>query len=329
MIFTTGIQPLSASTASDFQALRTKFQDGSWTGILEAVSSSGKSAVFFFCGGVLKCAYQVISTTAQKTEAETTWDSLTNPHPANVALMGLSAAALRLVKIMMEHPAPAETLVVKSSRLERIIDQWMKQPHPNLAFIKRAEKQGLAVLWPGLPVPPFALTVSADGVHEDANAFRQTFSLDMGDCDAARHAYVSDGGAWDEFGFQFMFVRLLEAILTRYKDLTGLALLNALDRNINRIAFENKWDISITLGVITDRIIFRDLDELLAACKALLSVACEHINVVLGQKLSQTLVRDAISSLDAHSMHIIEKYSIDAFLGVPRVITGARERANA
>jgi hypothetical protein len=111
----------------------------------------------------------------------------------------------------------------------------------------------------------------------------------------------------------------------RYKDLTGLALLNALNRNINRIAFENKWDFIITLGNISDRMLFRNFDDLLLACKVLLGVTCEHIGVVLGKKLARNVLNEAISSLDQPSIVLIEKYSIDAYLGAPRTNAAMKE----
>lgn len=329
MIFMTGAQQLPGLSASDFQNLRNKLRDELWSGMLQAELAAEERVLFLFSGGALKCAYRLASQTAQRGDMEVEWSSLSNSSPVNAVSLSLSPSTLRLVKVILEHPAPAEALQVEPDRLQHVFDQWLQQAHPNLAVLNWTAGEGIVMLWPGSPVHSTAALVASGGKWEDDEAVKQMLSPDLGKCEAHRHALVSDGGAWEEYGFQHMFVRLLEAILTRYKELTGLALLNALDRNINRVAMENKWDLSIILGTITDRMFFRDLDEALAACKRLLEVACEHVGVVLGQKLSRALLQDAIASLDVHSIRIVEKYSIDAFLGSPKTVLAAEEQINA
>lgn len=328
MIFTTGVQHVNDPTVSDLRAAQSKFRDELWTGMLEAEYAGGDRVVFLFCGGTLECAFRLDLKTTQKRDAEKEWDSMLSAPPSTLLSIRLTVASLRLAKIALEYPAPVEILQVKPGRLEHTFEQWNRQSYPNLATLEWTEAQGLAMLWPGIPIPSAAFLVASTGTWEGGEAVRQIFSSPFGDCDASRHAFASDGGAWEEYSFQHMFVSLLDAILKRYKDLTGLALLNALDRNINRVAFEQKLDFSITLGVITDRMFFAGLDELIAACKMLLAVAFEHIGVVLGQKLSRSLVQDALASLDIHSMRLIEKYSIDAFLGSPRVVQAVEADAN-
>lgn len=329
MIFPPGAQKMKSPSAPDLQNLRTKFSDELWTGVLEVEYSTHEKVVFLFSRGMLICVYRLGLNNFQKLDTEHEWDSLLGLTAPSLAFTSLNVSALRLARIILEHPHPAETQKVPPGLLDTIFDQWRRHAHPNLAAITWLNGRGYALLWPGMTVPSASALISSGGALEESEAMRAILSHEMGECDAARHEFVSDGGAWDEYGFQFIFVRLLGAILARYKELTGLALLNALDRNINRIAFENKWDFSITLGDITDRMFFCDLDETIGACKTLLQVACDHISVVLGQKLSRSMVREAIASLDAHSIRIIEKFSIDAFLGLPRTIVTAGERTNA
>lgn len=328
MIFTTGAQQVHSPSASDLQTLRMKFQDEPWTGMAEAGFPSGERIVFLFSGGMIKCSYRTNNNITQKRDAELEWGSLLRSLPSNLTFNTLGVSALRLARIVLEHPVPAETLLVQDGRLDHVLDQWHQQSHPNLAVLTWFDRQEIVMLWPGKTVPPATVLLSARGASEESGNAGAILSPRMGECDAVRHEFVSDGGAWEEYGFQFISVRLLGALLARYKELTGLALLNALDRNINRIAFENRWDFSITLGVITDRMFFCNLDETIEVCKTLLQVACDHIAVVLGQKLSRSMVQDVIAALDVHSMRVIEKYSIDAFLGLPRNVLTSEERAN-
>jgi len=318
MIFSTGVQQIHSPSASDLRTLGEQFHHELWTGLVEA-EMSGVRVVFLFADGIIKCSYHIDFHNVQKKDAEAEWASTMRSSPEKVAYIPLDPPALRLLKVYLEHPSPAEALLVEDGRLAHVFDQWLQQAHPNLGVTKWLDGQGLVMLWPGNSRPPCAVLVSARGSWQGADAFGQILSSGNGECDAFRHAFVSDGNAWDEYSFQHMFVLLLDALLKRYKDLTGLALLNALDRNINRIALEHKWDFNITLGVISDRMLFASLDETLSVCKTLLSVACEHIGVVLGQKLLRSLIEDAIISLDHHSIQLIEKYSVDALLGAPRV----------
>ena len=329
MIFTTGAQNIKSPSVPDLQSLRAKFGDDLWTGMLEAEFSTRERVAFLFSRGTPICVYRLDVTNIQKQDVKQEWNALIEQLPSELAFTTLNISALRLVRILLEHPAPVETQRVSSDRLDAIFDQWHQSPNPNLAVMRWVDSHGFSMLWPGVTVPPTSVLVSSGGASDDSDAVRSILSSELGECDLDRHEFASDGGAWDEYGFQYVFVRLLGAILERYKELTGLALLNALDRNINRVAHENKWDFSITLGAITDHLFFCDLDETIGVCKTLLQVACDHIGVILGQKLSRSMVQDAIASLDMHSIRIIEKYSIDAFLGSPRTVTYAGERSNA
>lgn len=328
MLFTTGTQKMKSPSVPDLQSLRAKFGGELWTGVLESEYPTRERLIFLFSRGMLICVYRLGVTNFQKQDVEREWNSLIDLLPSDLAYTTLSISALRLVRIILEHPVPTETQRVPSGRLDTIFDQWHRHSHPNLAVMKWVDNHGFVMLWPGVTVPPTSFLVSPGGASDDSEAVRAILSSEVGECDLARHEFASDGSAWEEYGFQYIFVRLLGAILAHYKELTGLALLNALDRNINRIAFENKWDFSITLGAITDRMFFCDLDETIGVCKTLLQVACDHISVVLGQKISRSMLQDSIASLDKHSIRIIEKYSIDAFLGLPRTVLSAGERAN-
>lgn len=328
MIFSTGAQKIGSASAPSLQTLRQKFADELWTGVLEAEYPTRERVIFLFSRGMSTCAYRLGLNNFQKRTVEQEWGALIELVPSSLFYTTLNISALRIIRIILEHPVPAETQRVPPGLLDAIFDQWHQQSHPNLAAVTWVNGQGFVVLWPGVTVPPTSALVSSNGVSEDAEAARAILSSEMGECDLARHEFVSDGGAWEEYGFQYIFVRLLGAILARYKELTGLALLNALDRNINRITFENKWDFNITLGVITDRMFFCSLDKTIKVCKTLLQVACDHIAVVLGQKLSRSMVQDALASLDVHSIRIVEKYSIDAFLGSPRAIQTTGEHTD-
>lgn len=328
MIYLTGGQKLQSPSVPDLQNLRAKFSDELWTGVLEAEYPTQEKVVFLFSRGMLICVYR-LGNNFQKLDKEQEWNALLDLSIPSLAFTALNISGLRLVRIILEHPLPSETRRVSPGLLDTILDQWHRYAYPNLASITWVNGQGFAVLWPDVAAPSASAVITTSGTYEASEAVRVFLSHEMGECDAARHEFVSDGSAWEEYGFQFICVRLLGAILARYKELTGLALLNALDRNINRIAFENKWDFSITLGDITDRMFFCDLDDTIGACKTLLQVACDHISVVLGQKLSRSMVHEAIASLDAHSIRVVEKYSIDAFLGSPRTIISSEERASA
>ena len=318
MIFTAGAQKMQNPSAPEMQALREKFRNEPWTGALEAEFPTGERVVFLLTEGTMKCCYHLSLNVPQKRDLEEAWSRLLQSPPAVFSFIALEVRSLQLVRILLEHPIPAETLTVDGDRLGRIVEEWTRLSHPSLAVMKWTGGQGLLALWPDPAQALDGVLVSPAGTWQGGDAVTRILSAGLKECEVSRHAFVSDGSAWEGFAFQRVFVRLMEALLVRYKELTGLALLNALDRNINRVAFEHKWKFSITLGSVSDQMLFAELDETLSACKVLLEVACGHIGVVLGQKLLRSLIQDAIALLDPHSIHMIEKYSIDAFLGLPR-----------
>lgn len=321
MIFSTGAQHWKTPPARDLQALQNRLREERWTGLAEASSKNGKKITFLICGGEAIYAYPRAANMNAENSVNA-WESLADSQAASFACRELSVPALRLCRIVLEHPAPAETLRVAPGRLEGLLDGWLSLAQPNLIALQWTEGEALIMLWTESPRPVhFAASSSVN--EDDFEAFQKIFASK--ECELSRHTFVSDGGAWEEYCFQRMFVSLLEAILARYKELTGLALLNALDRNINRVALEQKLDFSIALGLAADNMLFPNLDRLLPVCKMILEVACEHVGVVLGQNLLRSLVHSAISSLDPHSQRLIEKFSIDAFLGAPRTVLAGEE----
>lgn len=321
MIFSTGAQHWKTPPARDLQALQNRLREERWTGLAEASPKNGEKVTFLICGGEAIYAYpRAVNMNAEN--SVNAWESLADSQPAFFAYKELSVPALRLCRIVLEHPAPTEALRVAPGRLEGLLGRWLALPQPSLIAIQWTEGEALMMLWPDVQQPVhFAASSSVN--EDDFEAFQKILALE--ECEFSRHAFVSDGGAWEEYCFQRMFVSLLDAILTRYKELTGLALLNALDRNINRVALEQKLDFSVALGLAADNMLFPDLDRLLSVCKMILEVACEHVGVVLGQNLLRSLVHSAISSLDPHSQRLIEKFSIDAFLGSPRTVLAGEE----
>ncbi|MEW5940963.1 MAG: hypothetical protein AB1750_14945 [Chloroflexota bacterium] len=274
--------------------MQVEFVSGDWQTVLVA-------------GGALKCAYRSASGQVHKASVGEEGKFPSQPIK-QVSFFSMPVASLRLLKIYFEHSSPAETLKIQAERLPTLIAQWARNSSPNLAVLRWSEADGLFIIFAGNASPVESAFFSKEGQSFGADALAKFHAWKEATLDATRYAYAEEIQTWAEYSAHVAFVALLEQILLHYKELTGLALLNALGRNINRVAMEHKCDVSVVLGKITDQALFSNLEDALWAYNAILSVAFDHVAIVLGQKLMQQTVHDSLGGLDPRLSRMARKF---------------------
>ena len=308
MMLRKGAQAHPIEFTSDLRELLDKYCRERWSGAVQVEFASGDWQVILVAGEMLKCAYRSVSDRIQKVNAgeERILPTQTIKH---VVSYSMPASSLRLMKIQLEQPAPDETLTVQTERLSILATQWTKEATPNLGVLRWPEADGFFIVASGRIFTDETAFFSQSGQAFGSEAVVKQQAWNEPTLNISRFIYTEEIQAWVEFSVHAAFVTLLEQVLLHYKDLTGLALLNALGRNINRVAMEHKCVISVTLGKLSDQTIFPNLDEAIRAYNAILAVSFEHIAIVLGPKLMRQAIHDSIGALEPRLAKIVTKFT--------------------
>jgi hypothetical protein len=291
------------------QDLLGEYEKDSASGLIQASSSGDTRVALIIFKGRISSAYFISTDSHEHITVGRAVEIISGFGAGTLTSARLPALALRAAKIQSEQPQPAETLKVTTERLHILLDQWKQLPHFSLAALTWPTAEGL-ILLPGYGITPRQGLFMSDGVHESTEAISRMNSWFEETLDAARYPYSSEVPAWEEYITHRSFVAILEAVLNRYKELTGLALLNALGRAINRIANENRWDVSIVVDRVNDQEIFPGIADMVGAYRILLAVTYNHVASVLGEKLLQTVHREALADVDALTSRTVLKYAL-------------------
>lgn len=291
------------------QDLLGEYEKDSASGLIQASSATDTRVALIIFKGRVVSAYSISTDSHERISAGRAVEIISGLGAGTITSARLPALALRAVKIQAEQSQPAETLKVTTERLHILLDQWKQLPHLSLAALTWPTAEGL-ILLPGNGVTPRQGLFVSDGVHENTEVIARMSGWFEETLDAARYVYSSEIPAWEEYVIHTSFISILEAVLNRYKELTGLALLNALGRAINRIANENRWDVSIIVDRVNDQEIFPGIADMVGAYRILLAVTYNHVSSVLGEKLLQTVHREALADIDALASRTVLKYAL-------------------
>jgi len=298
------------SSVSGLRDLLKGHQANQWTGFVEVSPSSGSQFWIILSGGTVICAYSFSMEQAEKIEPSMVDRALSRALEYEVASVALTPSALRMVKILAEQRVPARTVQVKTGQLGPLLSQWGRQSHPSLVVCHWPTAHYLAVLPPRPGSLGEAVFLSQADPLADQDARSHALAWKDPTVDGLCYNYSNETPAWEEYNLHLAFTEILESIMERYKELTGLALLNALGRNVNRVALEHKFEIDVTLGKISDQAVFFGVSEAVLAYQTLNAIALDHIGIVLGRKLLQSTLREATASLDANLVHLAQKYNL-------------------
>ncbi len=291
------------------QDLLGEYEKDSASGLIQASSPADTHVALIIFKGRISNAYSISTDSHEHISAGQAVEIISGLGAGTITSARLPALALRAFKIQAEHARPAETLKVTTERLHILLDQWKQLPRLGLAALTWPTATGL-ILLPGNGVTPRHGLFMSDGVHESAEAISRMNGWFEETLEAARYDYSSEIPAWEEYVIHTSFVSILEAVLNRYKELTGLALLNALGRAINRIANENRWDVSVIVDRVNDQEIFPGIADMVGAYRILMAVTYNHVSSVLGEKLLQTVHREALADVDALTSRTVLKYAL-------------------
>ena len=327
MLFRTS-QMCSTISAVEFSELLKKNQQELWSGMAQVEWATNEQRLLLIVRGELMGVYKNVASGYQKVDTIDELALLSKADLMQVATLPLSIASLRLCKLYFENLAPAETISIQMERLPVLMNQWGKLPVPNLIVLRWKEAEGLLLFYANDPSPEHAFLLSKAGPLHGADAIAKARTWGEPTASILKYPYADNALAWEEFNLYLAFNAFLSGMLSHYKELTGLALLNALGRNINRVAMEEKCDLSLTLGNLTDNSMFANSRETIDTYNTILAVVFEHVAIVLGQKLMQHTAQETIASMKPLYAKLMWKFDAVMHFGILSS-DKSRERAYA
>lgn len=265
------------------------------TGLVELTRAPDVQVVVLFVEGMILDAYRLEQEVSQKIEP--TALSLP-PGEVIVRTLSLPLEGVRMAKVLLEWHPPVESLTVQTSSIKDCLQSWSTQPATSVVHIAWADAEAMVIL-PGGVLPASAIFVEESQVLGDAAGLAAIYAHAEGACRLARYAAQRADLAEQEqvARLRTAFGLLVDPVIVRYAELLGQNMTNALLLDLNGAAAAYNWRIKFTTNGLMDTQTFSKTQEAVQAYATLLGKMLDHMTVVIGARLTSSLVAQAFSGL--------------------------------
>jgi hypothetical protein len=292
---------------SQFRSLIHGFTLIRQSGLIQFTPPSNEQLVLLFVDGVAKNAY-VVTPKARRKIQPFEWSSFVGKSEGTVRILTLPSEGMRIGKMFMECQQCRESFQLQTADLERRFNGWSASPKTIAVHMRWPEAEA-AVVFPGKDAPVHtALFIKKGTTFTDATALSTIHSWEEKTCTVSYYTEQGELEAWQEYRLHLLFVQTLELILTRYNDLAGRSLVSALDNEINAEVYKNGWKINYAGNGVHDHQIFSSPEEATGAYRRLYNLCLAHIEVVIGEKLTLSIVQEIHERMDKDRLEILRMY---------------------
>lgn len=283
---------ISAAQAAD---VLSACESDALTGLVELVRAPEVQVVVLFVEGLVLDAYRIEQDASQKVEP-----TALNLPPGEVTVRTLSLPleGVRMAKVLLEWHPPVESLTVQTSSILGCLQNWSAQPTTSVVHIAWADAEAMVIL-PGGVLPASALFVEESRVLGDAAGLDAIYAHAEGACRLARYAAQRADIAEQEqiTRLRTAFGLLVDPLIVRYAELLGQSMANALLLDLNGAAAAYNWRIKFTTNGLMDTQTFKIPQEAVQAYTTLWGKLLDHMTVVIGARLTSSLVAQAFGGL--------------------------------
>jgi len=284
--------------ALDLEVALGAYQDDALTGMIEVTGGLGAPILLLFVEGMLIEACVRSGAAWRRVSPDRVQGAL----PAatlTLRRVPLPAEGVRIVKMLLDWQPPVEEAQVEGPAVVERLNAWGAQATASVIHIRWADAEGLVALLGG-GRPPEALfaaagqVVGGDAGQEAVRAGR------AGPCTLTRCAPPAGMAAAQEgaFAMRAAFAALVDGIVPRYAELVGRGLAEALARDLEGRAGASGLPISVTDAGVTGVQVMNGPEAAASVYRPLINGMVEHMTVVVGKRLAQTILVEAADRLN-------------------------------
>ncbi len=314
----------SVNNTRPLQVFAEIFKQNLSTGLLQCRISNTRRTDFLFHFGRLINAYEVIAEKVTRYEGNDLESILNQSVNLQAQAVDLPAHGLRMYKALVEACTEPKTNPANTEEISEIISNWQQESTPT--FAKIHWENGDAIIYtPGEKSFTRQSILISPGIS-DSDIFPAVLRWPVATCSITTYQINTDANGWIEFYLQMAFQKTVSKLIARYKDLSGRNLQESLALEFNNFTRQQKLDINIYNGEVTDKHVFANKEEASSAYRSLINLVIQHMKAVIGASLISGIVGQIFISSESFLRQYAKKYQLVETELIPKNITLSMSR---
>lgn len=282
------------------------------------LSDDSASNVLLFLHGKLVGIYRQING-SWETLSPALLDNVIAAARGDLRLLSLPEDGLRLYRLLLESDfteafSPKE---ISANALPPYFSILPRDGRSTLALVSRDDAIALILLSTDASLTPEGILITASNVHIGSGVMPQIIAWGDRICRVGVCRYNPWSEAWKEFSLRITFSSLVNKILARYEELAGRFLVSDLDEQVNLECNAQGWAISFYGSSISNRHFFDTAENAAHAYSSLLQMIESQIDIVVGAKMANQILQDALMQLPVDARQMLREQVIaQTVLGV-------------
>lgn len=297
----------SHTNAKQLQDLLLAWKHDLHQGIVEISYPGNEQLVLFFVDKAISCVYS-INSAGRKSVPPSEYAAELKDEESDVRLLPMPLEGIRIGKAMLECSHVEQTSTIPTANFKRYLEDLARLPNPSLVRANWPEAEAIFII-PGNKIQiQDMLFISREQILARGKALARSISWHEPSCEITSYTSDMQSDACLVCYLHIYFIFALEAILGRYSELAGGGLTNMVSEAINNEATKNNWHINTMDGSVLDQEIFSSPQSACLAYQALMNVCVPQVAMVIGKKLTQTIIQSIFSAIGATGREILQKY---------------------
>ncbi len=297
------------TSATKLHSLLSKYQQSRLTGILQINLDAENRLFFLFVQGNAINTY-LLTPEASKKILVSEAGALVSKVKAQAIELNLPLEGIRISKLLLESPRGTEAFQLQTRDLIQRIDGWSSSPQSIAIHIRWANAEAVMV-FPGHDAPVHPTIFVKEGMTAtELDALSAITSWNEPTCIISSLSQRDDTDAWREYQLHLTFTKTAELVITHYNELAGRSMVSVLNQDIYDETLKKGWRISCIGNGIIDHHIFPSPAQAAKAYRTLFSLILAHMQTVIGQRITASIVENAVAAMDKGSQEIIHSYHL-------------------
>jgi hypothetical protein len=276
--------------------------------LIDVRTPDEQQVVLLLADGLLLGSYTLAGSTCS-TITLGDLESLWSGNEARIRSLPLPRETVRSVQALFAWHPPKQTLMIQSSALSNNLASFAAQKASGMLHLKWSGGDGLVTLLDGMAINAEVFLGTSSGVLSGAAAMRQLKGQQEHAVGLAFYEAQTGSLPFQQLLLRQVLAELMRNILSRYSQMVGSGLLNALCNDISNAMRLNNLNIQALGEVIYNTHVFRSLDEAGRAYIVLIKASQVHMSRVLGAGLAQTIQNDALKVLAPTAQAVLREQS--------------------
>jgi hypothetical protein len=297
------------ATSQQAHAIVHTYRQDLKTGVIQLSAGPDEQTLLLFHNGKVISSYLVTPDT-WKRQQPSEWAAKLDADEMGIKTVELPIEGVHIVKFSIEQQGEIKKAAIRSGEVKTLIEEWNTAAETGLAAVLWSDAQATLVL-PGSSKPiEILFFASRDQMATGLDGMRLLTTQPDEACIANYIPAQTTLDAWREYQLHRAFSEGMKAILTRYQELAGRSLLNALSQELSEATAGQEWAIQVSGTNVIDRQVFHSIEDAANAYRMLVNLCLADIETVVGTKFSNAIVEDAVRSLDGSSQDILKTYPL-------------------